>query len=379
MKVFYQSILLQLILSLYLAWRFGQAFSKYHRSRAIIYAIFASEVAIYLFGFIFYKQLSDAQFVPILKFCTSWYIGLIYTTLLMIPIELFRFLDKKFLLIKYSNQSKKRLILRRWIYSLVIIGMFIILFDGHRRVTHPIVTQQDIYINKTCLGRDSLKVVFATDLHMGEIIDQRYVRKYVDLINAQKGDIILIGGDMIDYETRFADKNGSGEILKELKAPLGMYMVLGNHEYRASLNEKISWLQSTGGTILIDSIIAPNNDFYLIGRDDYTNRNRKTLQTLTSSLDHSKPIIVLDHQPISLNEDVQSGIDLSLFGHTHAGQIWPFMYLQRIIFEYSYGYRKKGDTQFFISSGLGFAGAPFRVGTRSEIVVLNIKFKKHDR
>ena len=94
-----------------------------------------------------------------------------------------------------------------------------------------------------------------------------------------------------------------------------------------------------------------------------------------AGIDTTKPIIVLDHQPWSFAEMTMNGVDLGLHGHTHNGQLWPYPLLMKFIYECPYGYHKKGPTQFYVSSGIGFAGPPYRVGTHSELVVLHIHFE----
>ena len=92
-------------------------------------------------------------------------------------------------------------------------------------------------------------------------------------------------------------------------------------------------------------------------------------------MDTGKPIIALDHQPWSFAEMNMNGVDLGLHGHTHNGQLWPYPLLMKLVYECPYGYYKKGPTQFYVSSGIGIAGPPYRVGTVSELVVLHIRFK----
>jgi predicted MPP superfamily phosphohydrolase len=171
------------------------------------------------------------------------------------------------------------------------------------------------------------------------------------------------------------------EDLQKLHAPLGVYYTLGNHEYRANRHAKLRWIGKTGGVLLKDSVAMPDSAFYLVGRDDAINPKRAALHTLMKTADASKPVIVLDHQPITLYEIAMNKADLGLHGHTHGGQLWPFPLLLRLlrVYECVYGYFRKGDTQFYISSGLGCAGVPCRVGTRSELVVLHIAFSYFPR
>jgi predicted MPP superfamily phosphohydrolase len=118
-----------------------------------------------------------------------------------------------------------------------------------------------------------------------------------------------------------------------------------------------------------------------VGRDDRDNRRmgeetgRKTLKELMINLDKSFPVIVMNHQPFNLEEAEKEGADLHLSGHTHHGQLWPFNYVTNAIFELSWGYLKKGDTNFYVSSGFGSWGPPVRLGNTPEVVVFNLKFE----
>jgi len=178
----------------------------------------------------------------------------------------------------------------------------------------------------------------------------------------------------MDYESRHAEKQRIEEEFQRLNAPLGVYLVLGNHEYRANRYAKLRWLEKTGGILLIDSVAMPDDAFYLIGRDDSTNLKRASLASLMEGMDMTKPVIVVDHQPVSAVDAIKMACDLSLFGHMHNGQYWPFRYFYKFLSEFVYGYYFKGNSHIYVSSGIGFAGPPYRIGTRSELVVLHIRF-----
>jgi predicted MPP superfamily phosphohydrolase len=133
------------------------------------------------------------------------------------------------------------------------------------------------------------------------------------------------------------------------------------------------FFQKAGIKLLRDSVALVDSTFYIVGRDDKTNPNRKPVKELLAGIDHSKPIILLDHQPYNLQESVDNRIDLQFSGHTHEGQIWPFSLITKAIYENSHGFIKKGETNIYVSSGIGIWGGKFRIGTQSEFVVFNIK------
>ena len=123
--------------------------------------------------------------------------------------------------------------------------------------------------------------------------------------------------------------------------------------------------------LLRDSSVLIDDSFYLVGRDDRTNINRKSLKELIENLDKTKPILVLDHQPYHLEESEINQVDIQFSGHTHQGQIWPISLLTNALFEKSHGYLKKGNTHYYVSSGIGIWGGRYRIGTYSEYVVID--------
>lgn len=251
-----------------------------------------------------------------------------------------------------------------------------ILSIGYYRYQHPFTEVIDIVINKPVdSGKNCLKVVAVSDIHLGYGTDKKQLLKYVRLIQAQQPDLILIGGDLIDNSLVPVREEHMEEELSLLQAPLGIYAIPGNHEYISNIRESERFINGTPVKLLRDSVVTLPNGIQLIGRDDRHNRKRKTLSELTRMADKQKPVILLDHQPYGLHETVEEKIDLQFSGHTHRGQIWPLSLLTDRMFEVSHGMKTTGNTHIYVSSGLSLWGPPFRIGTRSELVVFNICFK----
>ena len=252
----------------------------------------------------------------------------------------------------------------------------VVLCIGYYRFNHPQRVEKTIVIHKDGGKYEKLKVVAFGDLHLGMSIDKKKLQKHVQRINAEKPDIILFSGDMVDNSTHLLEKEKMYEEINQLQAPLGVYSCLGNHEYLSNIKKSYAFFQKTNLTLLIDSVVQVEESFWIIGRDDKKlNPNRESLETLVQQTDLSQPLILLDHQPYSLEEAEKNGIDIQLSGHTHNGQIWPGSLIANYIFEVAYGYKQKGDTHIYVTSGLGLWGPPLRLGTQSEWVVFNIEFK----
>jgi len=227
----------------------------------------------------------------------------------------------------------------------------------------------------------SLHIVAFSDVHLGTIIEKRHLRGIVNQVNALNPDIILIPGDIIDEDIAPVIHSNVGEVLKQLKAKYGVYAVTGNHEYIGGVDKAKKYLTEHNVQLLNDTIELIDNSFYLVGREDLTRRQfsgqqRKTLPQIMEQVDTQYPIILLDHQPLGIDQAVKAGVDLQLSGHTHHGQLWPFNAITNLVFEVSRGLLKKGDTHILVSSGIGGWGPPVRTNSRPEILDITLSFSK---
>ncbi len=213
-----------------------------------------------------------------------------------------------------------------------------------------------------------LTLVMASDLHIGYHNRRSDLAKWVDLINAEKPDMVLIAGDIIDYSFRPVIEENMAAEFRRIEAPV--YACLGNHEYIAGEPDAEKFYREAGINLLIDSSVTTNG-ITIIGRDDRSNKRRKMLKDF--NIDNSTFTILLDHQPYHLEEAEQNGIDFQLSGHTHRGQVWPLSWVTDALYECSWGSHHRGATQYYVSSGMGIWGAKFRIGTQSEYVVAKLK------
>lgn len=214
------------------------------------------------------------------------------------------------------------------------------------------------------------RVVFVSDLHLGYHNPRKELARWVDLMNAEKPDVILIAGDVIDISVRPLLEDGMADEFRRLSAPV--YACLGNHEYYSGEPKARQFYDDAGIHLLIDSM-AVVGDICVIGRDDRTNVHRSSLGKIMKKVDRSKYLILLDHQPYHLEQAEKCGIDFQFSGHTHYGQVWPINWITDMIYEDAFGSYQKGRTRYYVSSGLGIWGGKFRIGTRSEYVVAEVK------
>ena len=232
-------------------------------------------------------------------------------------------------------------------------------------------------------GKKVTKIVLLSDLHLGYHNRRSEFKKWVDLINAEHPDLILIGGDIIDSSVRPLLEENVAEEFHCLKAPV--YACLGNHEYYSGEPKAQQFYRDAGIHLLRDSVAKIGN-IAITGRDDRSNPHRKSIAEIIGQAERNRSLtmvsdkkkrkeftILLDHQPYHLEEAEQNGIDFQFSGHTHHGQVWPISWITDAIYEDAFGPLRKGDTQYYVSSGMGIWGGKFRIGTRSEYVVLTLQ------
>ncbi len=235
-------------------------------------------------------------------------------------------------------------------------------------------------VPKTAGTLDHLTIVLASDLHLGTLVGESRLEKIVDRINAIAPDIVLMPGDIVDETVTAKDEMEFSTIMKRLRAPLGVFAVPGNHEFYSGLARNLACLRACGIRVLEDEAVCVNDAFIVVGRRDPSSlapgERRLAIGDILArnGFDDRLPIVLLDHQPAHLEEASQAGVDLQLSGHTHAGQLFPLDIINRMVWELNWGYLRKGNTQYYVTSGVGTWGPPVRTGSRPEIVRIRLSF-----
>ncbi|OQB30411.1 MAG: putative metallophosphoesterase [Bacteroidetes bacterium ADurb.Bin174] len=310
--------------------------------------------------------LSLAQLLSFLGY--SYFIFIVYLFFAFLLVDIVLLVNKMIYFIPHVSLFKAVA------FGVVIAGVFIAMGIGNYHFNHPKIVQLKIEANKP-KQQKSIKIVAVSDLHLGFSNGKKYAQKYVELINEQEPDLVLIAGDMVDRTVKSLLQQSIQEDLKMIQSKDGVYAVLGNHEYFGEGIEQVQqFFEISSIHLLKDENIPIQEDFYIIGRDDRINHNRASLADLMEPLDRTKPVILLDHQPYNLEETINCQIDLQLSGHTHNGQFFPINWFVKKMYENSYGYLKKNNTHIYVTSGLGIWGPQYRIGTQSELVVIEFGY-----
>ena len=355
----------------YVFYRIWQAMPPNTIARILLISFAVISILSFFISFLFGNSMPIGLASFFYKWGTSWLFILIYFFIVFIVKDLIG-LANHFLHFMPSD-AISRYTKENWVGLGFMVGFIALLMTcGYLKYRWKVRVDLPVSISKSLGAQDSLKIVGISDLHLGYGIGEGELKQWVEKINAEQPDLILIGGDVIDNSVRPLNEGHFAEVLKELKAKKGVYMCLGNHEYISGITESMDFLNKTGIHVLRDSVAQIDSTLYIVGREDKSNPRRKPLKELVANLDKSKPIILLDHQPYDLEESEADGIDFQFSGHTHQGQVWPISMITKAIYEVDHGFLKRGNTNIYVSSGIGIWGGKFRIGTQSEYVVVNL-------
>ena len=242
----------------------------------------------------------------------------------------------------------------------------------------PVVRELSIKINKPL--NNPLRIAVASDLHLGRLFGNKAIAKLHALINRHQADILLMPGDIMDDNTQaFIDYNMAEDLAKLVTSlPYGIYATLGNHDLYGHEQPISEALQDAGVQLLNDDVTYLSHQgqpIWLLGRFDNHKRQRVATTELLAQVNATAPVILLDHRPSDIMAHSQLSIDLQVSGHTHNGQIFPANFIVNAINRLGYGYEQIGTGHFVVSSGYGFWGIPFRLGSRSEIWLITLTGK----
>jgi uncharacterized protein len=271
------------------------------------------------------------------------------------------------------------LIFRKWAFIFTVGISAVLIIYGFINAIIPVVKKYDITIAKDAGEIKTYRIAAVSDIHLGSIIRRRSTKKLSLMLKEINPDAVFLLGDIVDGEIGPVLRNDLLSYFTCPKCKDGLLAITGNHEFIGGAATTIPYIEKHGIRILKDEVVTIDGNIQVVGRLDrdgarFYNKPRLPLTELMKQVDNSKPVILLDHQPINLNETAAAGVDLQLSGHTHNGQMWPLNYITALIYELSYGYKKIARTNFIVSSGFGLWGPRVRSGSRSEVLEINITF-----
>ena len=374
--VYLYSVLCCLFLFPYLGWRAGQVLGP--RLRRVFWGLLVLIFVLFSIALLIHRRFEADWMSAVMNGSVYIFFSTMYATAVVVGVNILRYIDARTIKLYASARPAVKQGAKVVAFIATLAVFFTTMVIGHRNVRYPRVMYQKYTVKRLvpegAQPEKRMRLVFFSDLHIGEAMTPDYIARAVKLIQDQQPDLILCGGDFIDHRAVYAYDPRVMASLRSLHAPLGVYYVLGNHEYRDDLEANIRWVSEVGGTLLRDSIAFPGDGpLTLIGRDDWVNGNRKPFEVIANEADPLRgPVVLMEHTPASIDSIGDSPVDLILCGHTHGGQIWPGQLMVWWRYGMVSGTRPVGEREVCISSGIGSAGATYRVGTRSEIRVYDL-------
>lgn len=337
----------------------------------LVYAVFPG-------CFLVCSYLQISVFAKILTIIGYVYLSIfIFALLLLVPAEIVRLV--LFTIKKLPPKGEKRRKLHIASGSVICTLLAVIIIGGIINAYSPRATEYAIEVKKQS-SIENLKIVTVSDIHLGYQIGVGSIKKMVKKINAQHPDIVFLVGDNFDSSMDMVfDLSRVQDALGQIRSKYGVFAVLGNHDVYTE--RMAQFFAASNITLLKDESVLIDNSFYVVGRNDRNLQNgdrygRAKLTEIMKDTDKTKPVIVLDHRPQAFDEAKENGADLVFSGHSHQGQFFPISLITDRIYTTDYGYDAYGDMQVIVTSGIGFWGPPVRIGTRSEVAVVNIRFSE---
>ncbi|HZG85567.1 metallophosphoesterase [Paenibacillus sp.] len=336
---------------------------KASKTLKILYIVTVSVVAsAFIWGLVFDNV--------VLRIIGAYWMALFYLLLMVLPL-----VQISVRLLRFTRLPRHHV--EKWSGVAALLAVAGFLGYGMFNAYNPVVRTYEVHIDKPNPYAESMTIAMAADMHFGLLSGRDHAERMVHEINALQPDLVLFPGDILDDDIGPYLEQGIPDILRGISAPLGVYASLGNHDrYDGSTRTIVEAIEQAGITVLYDEVETVADSLLLVGRKDRTERDRAALEELLEGEDRSLPLILLDHQPYELDIAQQAGIDLIVSGHTHRGQVAPGNLITRRIYELDWGYLRKEQLHAIVTSGFGFWGPPIRIGTRSEIVRIEVSFGK---
>jgi predicted MPP superfamily phosphohydrolase len=307
----------------------------------------------------------------------AWLAVVLYLVLGVIVVGLMSLIWRLVLRVRPSDTGRRRRLLAvRVTTGVVVIAALVTTSYGVWEAASPRVTQTTATLPRLPEQFDGIRVALISDLHVGPARGSDFTQQVVDEVMAEKPDLIAITGDLADGTV--AEVGADIEPLSQLRAPLGVFGVSGNHEFYADDGGR--WLdhwEQLGVTTLRNQRVEVTHDgatIDVVGIQDYTAPQpyEPDLPRALAGSDPDRFRLLLAHEPRQALQASDLGVDLQLSGHTHGGQIWPIRYLVPLQQPSVEGLDKVGNTVLYTTRGAGAWGPPVRVGAPPEVTILEL-------
>ncbi|MFJ9060928.1 metallophosphoesterase [Streptomyces sp. NPDC102409] len=242
----------------------------------------------------------------------------------------------------------------------------------------PVIRRVPVRIAGLAQPLSGLRIAVVSDLHLGPLLGRGHTERIVRMINGLEADVVTVVGDLADGKP--SQLASAARPLRHLESTHGAFFVTGNHEYMFDgADAWVDELHGLGVTTLLNERTEIRHHgavLDLAGVEDLsaTDHGRgPDYERALGGRDTGRPVVLMAHQPVMIEEAARHGVDLQLSGHTHGGQMFPLTELTKLANPVVAGLGKVDNTQLYVTSGAGFFGPPVRVGADPEITVIELR------
>jgi len=248
------------------------------------------------------------------------------------------------------------------------------------------ITLQPARLPRLPRAFEGFRIAQLSDIHIGPFMPAEQIRKYVEMTNALKPDLIVLTGDFVTTDPSTED--AVVEALSGLAAPFGVFGCLGNHDGWCGVEASITALFRQRGVRILRGEAVPiairGESINLIGTDFQSHRSfgpspavANLLANIETLIARDRVNILLSHNPDTFDRAAELGVELSMAGHTHGGQaalefISPEIAPSRLVTPYVAGWFRKPGGQLYVNRGIGTIGVPIRIGAPPEITIYQL-------
>jgi hypothetical protein len=262
----------------------------------------------------------------------------------------------------------------------IIIGAALSLIAMVQGVRPPVITSYEVELAGLPAALDGTVIVGLSDLHLGALRDGQWLSGRVSQVQAQRPHLVVLLGDI--FEGHGTPPKEIVSRLEGLSAPMGVWAVLGNHEFHGGDNGIVPLFQKAGITVLRNEKTMVRRGLVLAGVDALTANHlagaNADLITRALASPSAEATVLLSHTPWSADRAAKAGAGLMLCGHTHGGQIWPFGYIVKRIYPMLAGRYDVDGMTVIVSRGAGLWGPPMRLWQPGEIVKVTLRAQKKE-
>lgn len=281
----------------------------------------------------------------------------------------------------YKKKDSKVYLILRKSYHLCVLPVVVtglLLVYGSYNINQIQRTEYTVISGKL---ENNYRIIFISDTHYGTVQNPAIMKEKITEIEKMEPDLMILGGDIVEEGTTKEEMREVFQLFGGIKTRYGIYYVYGNHDrqmYAAQPSytdeELENCIKENGITALKDACIPLGTDLLIAGREDISRDggDRADIDKILKGNSENRYVVLADHQPIQIEENIRQGIDLQLSGHTHAGQFFPIGHMNTLFGTHNYGMYEIEGSHAIVSSGMAGWGFSFRTQGICEYVLVSL-------